>query len=168
MKTFFTYSSSMVSANCCDKTREIYTFEDWWIFFLIKLFYWLNVGSRMFMFWMEMALSWLFVLQLRSLHQTLGADGTLSHLSLYTSPSLPNISLGLPANTHITVSHCLNVLNLHILCFYLVVLVLQIMRFFSYSNISIRFFCRAEKLGIPVFSKGFSRPMPTPIILTSV
>uniref|UniRef100_A0AAX7SJN4 Histone deacetylase n=1 Tax=Astatotilapia calliptera TaxID=8154 RepID=A0AAX7SJN4_ASTCA len=45
-------------------------------------------------------------LQLRSLHQTLGADGTLSPLSLYTSPSLPNISLGLPANTHITVSHC--------------------------------------------------------------
>uniref|UniRef100_A0AAQ5Z444 Histone deacetylase n=1 Tax=Amphiprion ocellaris TaxID=80972 RepID=A0AAQ5Z444_AMPOC len=38
-----------------------------------------------------------------SLHQTLGADGTLSPLSLYTSPSLPNISLGLPANTHITV-----------------------------------------------------------------
>uniref|UniRef100_A0A3Q4NBV2 Histone deacetylase n=1 Tax=Neolamprologus brichardi TaxID=32507 RepID=A0A3Q4NBV2_NEOBR len=37
---------------------------------------------------------------------TLGADGTLSPLSLYTSPSLPNISLGLPANTHITVSHC--------------------------------------------------------------
>uniref|UniRef100_A0AAX7SM35 Histone deacetylase n=1 Tax=Astatotilapia calliptera TaxID=8154 RepID=A0AAX7SM35_ASTCA len=44
--------------------------------------------------------------ELRSLHQTLGADGTLSPLSLYTSPSLPNISLGLPANTHITVSHC--------------------------------------------------------------
>lgn len=42
-------------------------------------------------------------LQLRSLHQTLGADGTLSPLNLYTSPSLPNISLGLPANTHITV-----------------------------------------------------------------
>uniref|UniRef100_A0A665T9S0 Histone deacetylase n=1 Tax=Echeneis naucrates TaxID=173247 RepID=A0A665T9S0_ECHNA len=38
----------------------------------------------------------------KSLHQTLGADGTLSPLSLYTSPSLPNISLGLPANTHIT------------------------------------------------------------------
>uniref|UniRef100_A0A3P9ML65 Histone deacetylase n=1 Tax=Oryzias latipes TaxID=8090 RepID=A0A3P9ML65_ORYLA len=36
--------------------------------------------------------------ELRSLHQMLGADGTLS---LYTSPSLPNISLGLPANTHI-------------------------------------------------------------------
>uniref|UniRef100_A0A8C6S8U3 Histone deacetylase n=1 Tax=Neogobius melanostomus TaxID=47308 RepID=A0A8C6S8U3_9GOBI len=35
--------------------------------------------------------------------ETLGADGTLSPLSLYTSPSLPNISLGLPANTHITV-----------------------------------------------------------------
>ncbi|XP_029363502.1 histone deacetylase 5 [Echeneis naucrates] len=35
-------------------------------------------------------------------HLTLGADGTLSPLSLYTSPSLPNISLGLPANTHIT------------------------------------------------------------------
>lgn len=46
----------------------------------------------------------MFILQLRSLHQTLGADGTLSPLSLYTSPSLPNISLGLPANTHITVS----------------------------------------------------------------
>uniref|UniRef100_A0A674P168 Histone deacetylase n=1 Tax=Takifugu rubripes TaxID=31033 RepID=A0A674P168_TAKRU len=43
------------------------------------------------------------VSQLRSLHQTLGADGTLSPLNLYTSPSLPNISLGLPANTHITV-----------------------------------------------------------------
>uniref|UniRef100_H3D919 Histone deacetylase n=1 Tax=Tetraodon nigroviridis TaxID=99883 RepID=H3D919_TETNG len=41
--------------------------------------------------------------ELRSLHQTLGADGTLSPLNLYTSPSLPNISLGLPANTHITV-----------------------------------------------------------------
>ncbi|KAF7201081.1 histone deacetylase 5 isoform X2 [Nothobranchius furzeri] len=40
--------------------------------------------------------------ELRSLHQTLGADGTLSPLSLYTSPSLPNISLGLPANTHMT------------------------------------------------------------------
>ncbi|KAF7649582.1 hypothetical protein LDENG_00138640, partial [Lucifuga dentata] len=40
--------------------------------------------------------------ELRSLHQTVGADGTLSPLSLYTSPSLPNISLGLPANTHIT------------------------------------------------------------------
>lgn len=42
--------------------------------------------------------------ELRSLHQTLGADGTLSPLSLYTSPSLPNISLGLPANTHMTTS----------------------------------------------------------------
>ncbi|XP_029945545.1 histone deacetylase 5 isoform X2 [Salarias fasciatus] len=40
--------------------------------------------------------------ELRSLHQTLGADGSLSPLSLYSSPSLPNISLGLPANTHIT------------------------------------------------------------------
>ncbi|XP_068606450.1 histone deacetylase 5-like, partial [Brachionichthys hirsutus] len=40
--------------------------------------------------------------ELRSLHQTLGADGTLSPLNLYTSPSLPNISLGLPANAHIT------------------------------------------------------------------
>ncbi|KAM6957737.1 histone deacetylase 5 [Aplochiton taeniatus] len=40
--------------------------------------------------------------ELRSLHQTLNADGTLSPLSLYTSPSLPNISLGLPANAHIT------------------------------------------------------------------
>uniref|UniRef100_A0A3Q3G9M7 Histone deacetylase n=1 Tax=Kryptolebias marmoratus TaxID=37003 RepID=A0A3Q3G9M7_KRYMA len=40
--------------------------------------------------------------ELRSLHQTLGTDGALSPLSLYTSPSLPNISLGLPANTHIT------------------------------------------------------------------
>ncbi|XP_037544710.1 histone deacetylase 5, partial [Nematolebias whitei] len=39
--------------------------------------------------------------ELRSLHQTLGTEGTLSPLSLYTSPSLPNISLGLPANTHI-------------------------------------------------------------------
>ncbi|XP_036943917.1 histone deacetylase 5 isoform X2 [Acanthopagrus latus] len=43
--------------------------------------------------------------ELRSLHQTLGADGTLSPLNLYTSPSLPNISLGLPANTHITLSN---------------------------------------------------------------
>ncbi|KAL3054422.1 hypothetical protein OYC64_006704 [Pagothenia borchgrevinki] len=40
--------------------------------------------------------------ELRSLHQTLGADGTLSPLHLYTSPSLPNISLGLPTNSHIT------------------------------------------------------------------
>ncbi|XP_051571268.1 histone deacetylase 5-like isoform X3 [Myxocyprinus asiaticus] len=40
--------------------------------------------------------------QLRSLHQSLTGDGTLSPLSLYTSPSLPNISLGLPANAHIT------------------------------------------------------------------
>nr|XP_057904257.1 histone deacetylase 5 isoform X1 [Doryrhamphus excisus] len=46
--------------------------------------------------------------ELRSLHQTLGADGTLSPLSLYTSPSLPNISLGLPANTHITASQKLS------------------------------------------------------------
>ncbi|KAM9467280.1 histone deacetylase 5-like isoform 2-T2 [Salvelinus alpinus] len=36
--------------------------------------------------------------ELRSLH----ADGTVSPLSLYTSPSLPNISLGLPANSHLT------------------------------------------------------------------
>ncbi|XP_012991487.1 histone deacetylase 5 isoform X3 [Esox lucius] len=40
--------------------------------------------------------------QLRSLHQTLNADGSVSPLSLYTSPSLPNISLGLPANSHLT------------------------------------------------------------------
>uniref|UniRef100_A0A8C8GYI1 Histone deacetylase n=1 Tax=Oncorhynchus tshawytscha TaxID=74940 RepID=A0A8C8GYI1_ONCTS len=33
---------------------------------------------------------------------TLNADGTVSPLSLYTSPSLPNISLGLPANSHLT------------------------------------------------------------------
>ncbi|KAA8584767.1 hypothetical protein FQN60_003461, partial [Etheostoma spectabile] len=46
--------------------------------------------------------------RLRSLHQTLGADGTLSPLNLYTSPSLPNISLGLPANTHITPSQALS------------------------------------------------------------
>ncbi|XP_054615130.1 histone deacetylase 5 isoform X2 [Dunckerocampus dactyliophorus] len=46
--------------------------------------------------------------ELRSLHQTLGADGTLSPLSLYTSPSLPNISLGLPASTHITASQKLS------------------------------------------------------------
>nr|XP_043906786.1 histone deacetylase 5 isoform X1 [Solea senegalensis] len=46
--------------------------------------------------------------ELRSLHQTLGADGTLSPLSLYTSPSLPNISLGLPANTHITATQKLS------------------------------------------------------------
>uniref|UniRef100_A0A3P8NVC6 Histone deacetylase n=1 Tax=Astatotilapia calliptera TaxID=8154 RepID=A0A3P8NVC6_ASTCA len=44
---------------------------------------------------------------------TLGADGTLSPLSLYTSPSLPNISLGLPANTHITVSHCVACTHRH-------------------------------------------------------
>ncbi|KAK6311754.1 hypothetical protein J4Q44_G00174180 [Coregonus suidteri] len=47
--------------------------------------------------------------QLRSLHQTLNADGTVSPLSLYTSPSLPNISLGLPANSHLT--HHLQQLN---------------------------------------------------------
>nr|XP_040046219.1 histone deacetylase 5 isoform X1 [Gasterosteus aculeatus aculeatus] len=46
--------------------------------------------------------------ELRSLHQTLGADGTLSPLNLYTSPSLPNISLGLPANTHITTAQALS------------------------------------------------------------
>ncbi|KAM9843020.1 histone deacetylase 5 [Aulostomus maculatus] len=46
--------------------------------------------------------------ELRTLHQTLGADGTLSPLSLYTSPSLPNISLGLPTNTHITPSQKLS------------------------------------------------------------
>ncbi|XP_051905536.1 histone deacetylase 5 isoform X2 [Hippocampus zosterae] len=46
--------------------------------------------------------------ELRSLHQTLGADGTLSPLSLYASPSLPNISLGLPANTHLTASQKLS------------------------------------------------------------
>uniref|UniRef100_A0A674MBR1 Histone deacetylase n=1 Tax=Takifugu rubripes TaxID=31033 RepID=A0A674MBR1_TAKRU len=46
--------------------------------------------------------------ELRSLHQTLGADGTLSPLNLYTSPSLPNISLGLPANTHITATQKLS------------------------------------------------------------
>ncbi|KAM9494890.1 histone deacetylase 5 isoform 4-T4 [Clarias gariepinus] len=40
--------------------------------------------------------------ELRSLHQSLNADGAVSPLSLYTSPSLPNISLGLPANAHIT------------------------------------------------------------------
>ncbi|XP_014048794.2 histone deacetylase 5 isoform X5 [Salmo salar] len=40
--------------------------------------------------------------QLRSLHQTLNTDGTVSSLNLYTSPSLPNISLGLPANSHLT------------------------------------------------------------------
>uniref|UniRef100_A0A674B5E8 Histone deacetylase n=1 Tax=Salmo trutta TaxID=8032 RepID=A0A674B5E8_SALTR len=39
---------------------------------------------------------------LRSLHQTLNTDGTVSSLNLYTSPSLPNISLGLPANSHLT------------------------------------------------------------------
>uniref|UniRef100_A0AAY4BR02 Histone deacetylase n=1 Tax=Denticeps clupeoides TaxID=299321 RepID=A0AAY4BR02_9TELE len=36
--------------------------------------------------------------------ESVNADGTASPLSLYTSPSLPNISLGLPANAHITVS----------------------------------------------------------------
>ncbi|XP_077590197.1 histone deacetylase 5 isoform X2 [Stigmatopora nigra] len=46
--------------------------------------------------------------ELRSLHQTIGADGTLSPLTLYTSPSLPNISLGLPTNTHITASQKLS------------------------------------------------------------
>ncbi|KAJ8404351.1 hypothetical protein AAFF_G00341240 [Aldrovandia affinis] len=40
--------------------------------------------------------------QLRSHHQMMNADGTPSQLSLYTSPSLPNISLGLPANSHIS------------------------------------------------------------------
>ncbi|XP_073800455.1 histone deacetylase 5 isoform X4 [Danio rerio] len=40
--------------------------------------------------------------ELRSLHQSLTGDGAPSPLSLYTSPSLPNISLGLPANAHIT------------------------------------------------------------------
>ncbi|KAG5832054.1 hypothetical protein ANANG_G00287030, partial [Anguilla anguilla] len=40
--------------------------------------------------------------QLRSHHQMMNTDGTASQLSLYTSPSLPNISLGLPANAHIT------------------------------------------------------------------
>uniref|UniRef100_A0A674B6U8 Histone deacetylase n=1 Tax=Salmo trutta TaxID=8032 RepID=A0A674B6U8_SALTR len=43
-----------------------------------------------------------FIYQLRSLHQTLNTDGTVSSLNLYTSPSLPNISLGLPANSHLT------------------------------------------------------------------
>ncbi|XP_030196592.1 histone deacetylase 5 isoform X3 [Gadus morhua] len=37
--------------------------------------------------------------ELRSLHQTLGGDGGGPSLLLYTSPSLPNISLGLPAIT---------------------------------------------------------------------
>uniref|UniRef100_A0A674B7R0 histone deacetylase n=1 Tax=Salmo trutta TaxID=8032 RepID=A0A674B7R0_SALTR len=48
--------------------------------------------------WMHCCMS-----QLRSLHQTLNTDGTVSSLNLYTSPSLPNISLGLPANSHLTV-----------------------------------------------------------------
>ncbi|KAG9350202.1 hypothetical protein JZ751_026555 [Albula glossodonta] len=44
---------------------------------------------------------------LRSQHQALSVDGAASQLSLYTSPSLPNISLGLSAtvtaaNSHIT------------------------------------------------------------------
>uniref|UniRef100_A0A8C9SFX9 Histone deacetylase n=1 Tax=Scleropages formosus TaxID=113540 RepID=A0A8C9SFX9_SCLFO len=43
--------------------------------------------------------------QLRSLHQTLMADRTAGPLSLYTSPSLPNISLGLPASVAPTSSH---------------------------------------------------------------
>ncbi|XP_053469246.1 histone deacetylase 5 isoform X4 [Ictalurus furcatus] len=47
--------------------------------------------------------------QLRSLHQSLNADGAVSPLSLYTSPSLPNISLGLPANAHITAPQKLGV-----------------------------------------------------------
>ncbi|KAJ8364732.1 hypothetical protein SKAU_G00135630 [Synaphobranchus kaupii] len=38
---------------------------------------------------------------LRSQHQAMSADRMVSQLSLYTSPSLPNISLGLPANSHI-------------------------------------------------------------------
>ncbi|CAL8238295.1 unnamed protein product [Lota lota] len=37
--------------------------------------------------------------ELRSLHQTLGADPGGPSLLLYTSPSLPNISLGLPTST---------------------------------------------------------------------
>ncbi|KAL4630863.1 histone deacetylase 5-like isoform X2 [Arapaima gigas] len=36
---------------------------------------------------------------LRSQHQTMSTDGPASQLSLYTSPSLPNISLGLPASS---------------------------------------------------------------------
>uniref|UniRef100_A0A8C7FCE6 histone deacetylase n=1 Tax=Oncorhynchus kisutch TaxID=8019 RepID=A0A8C7FCE6_ONCKI len=40
--------------------------------------------------------------EVREGRATLNADGTVSPLSLYTSPSLPNISLGLPANSHLT------------------------------------------------------------------
>ncbi|XP_058233607.1 histone deacetylase 5 isoform X3 [Hemibagrus wyckioides] len=47
--------------------------------------------------------------ELRSLHQSLNTDGAVSPLSLYTSPSLPNISLGLPANAHITAPQKLGV-----------------------------------------------------------
>ncbi|XP_048871351.1 LOW QUALITY PROTEIN: histone deacetylase 5 [Brienomyrus brachyistius] len=41
---------------------------------------------------------------LRSQHQTMSVDGSASQLSLYTSPSLPNISLGLPASVTATSS----------------------------------------------------------------
>ncbi|KAG7492311.1 hypothetical protein MATL_G00013610 [Megalops atlanticus] len=42
---------------------------------------------------------------LRTQHQAMSADGTASQLSLYTSPSLPNISLGLPATVTAANSH---------------------------------------------------------------
>uniref|UniRef100_H3B8Y5 Histone deacetylase n=1 Tax=Latimeria chalumnae TaxID=7897 RepID=H3B8Y5_LATCH len=40
-----------------------------------------------------------------SQHRALNTDGSASQLSLYTSPSLPNISLGLPAAVTVTNSH---------------------------------------------------------------
>lgn len=38
-------------------------------------------------------------------HQAVTVDGSASQLSLYTSPSLPNISLGLQATVTVTNSH---------------------------------------------------------------
>ncbi|KAG2460781.1 HDAC5 deacetylase, partial [Polypterus senegalus] len=43
--------------------------------------------------------------QMRSHHHTINTDGSASQLSLYTSPSLPNISLGLPASVSAANSH---------------------------------------------------------------
>ncbi|MBN3312898.1 HDAC5 deacetylase, partial [Atractosteus spatula] len=43
--------------------------------------------------------------QMRSHHHTMNTDSSASQLSLYTSPSLPNISLGLPASVTAANSH---------------------------------------------------------------
>uniref|UniRef100_A0A673GWP0 Histone deacetylase n=1 Tax=Sinocyclocheilus rhinocerous TaxID=307959 RepID=A0A673GWP0_9TELE len=69
-----------------------------------KPLYILKYRSAVCPVWLTSFSPFLFRQQLRSLHQSLTGDGTPSPLSLYTSPSLPNISLGLPANAHITVS----------------------------------------------------------------